>query len=57
MWIENGKQLLRPKGQGKGIMVSDFIHPGGRLRVPDHADLEALGLSGNFATEYLEYGR
>ena len=60
MWMENGKQPLRPKGQGKGIMVSDFIHPGGRLRVPDqlsNADLEALGLSSHFATEYLEYGK
>jgi hypothetical protein len=60
MWMENGKQLLRPKGQGKGIMVSDFIHPGGRLRVPDqfcNADLEALGPPNRFATEYLEYGK
>lgn len=60
MWVENGKQPLRPKGQGKGIMVSDFIHPGGRLRVPhsfSDADLEALGLSSHFATEYLEYGK
>jgi hypothetical protein len=41
-------------------MVSDFIHPRGRLRVPDQlsdADLEALRLSENFATEYLKYGK
>lgn len=60
LWMENGKQPLRPKGQGKGIMVSDFIHPGGRLRVPDKfidADLGALGQSRHFATEYLEYGK
>jgi transposase len=60
MWMEDGKQPLRPKGQGKGIMVSDFIHPGGRLRVPDHlsdTDLEARGLPRRFATEYLEYGK
>lgn len=60
MWMEDGKQPLRPKGQGKGIMVSDFIHPGGRLRVPDHlsdAEIEALGLPGRFAVKYLEYGK
>ena len=25
VWTEAGKQLIRPKGQGRGIMVSDFI--------------------------------
>ena len=25
MWGEKGKQPIRPKGQGKGIMVSDFV--------------------------------
>jgi len=25
MWAEKGKMIIRPKGQGRGIMVSDFI--------------------------------
>ena len=60
MWIEDGNQPLRPKGQGKGIMVSDFIHPGGRLRAPDHlseAEIKAFKLPDRFATAYLEYGK
>ena len=31
IWIEGKKQPLRPKGKGKGIMVSDFLTPIGRL--------------------------
>ena len=31
MWIEGEKQPLRPKGKGRGIMVSDFLTPIGRL--------------------------
>ena len=31
MWIEGEKLPLRPKGKGKGIMVSDFLIPIGRL--------------------------
>lgn len=30
-WNETGKSFLRPKGKGKGIMVSDFLLPWGRL--------------------------
>ena len=30
------RQPLKPKGKGKGIMVSGFLTPGGRLQVPDH---------------------
>jgi len=33
MWMEDGKQPLRPKGKGKGIMVSGFLTPGGILTV------------------------
>ena len=25
MWAENGKQPIKPKSQGRGIMVSDFV--------------------------------
>ena len=35
-WMIQGRQPLEPKGKGKGIMVSGFLTPGGRLRVPDH---------------------
>ena len=35
---EEGKneQPLRPKGKGKGIMISAFLTPGGILKVPIH---------------------
>jgi hypothetical protein len=33
--MRKGHQPLRPKTKGKGIMVSGFLTPGGRLRVPD----------------------
>ena len=26
-WLNNGDAFLRPKGRGKGIMVSDFLLP------------------------------
>jgi len=25
MWGKKGKNIIKPKGQGRGIMVSDFI--------------------------------
>ena len=34
-WMKKGEQPLRQKGKGRGIMVSGFLTPGGRLRVPD----------------------
>lgn len=34
LWVEKGKNPLRPKGRDKGIMVSDFLTPSGRLRIP-----------------------
>jgi hypothetical protein len=60
LWIENGKQPLRPKGRGKGLMVSDFLTPGGRLAVPDaipEAELSARGLPRRYASEYFIYGK
>ena len=57
--MENGKQPLRPKAQGKYLMVSDFLAPGGRLAVPDTAsDTEPAVrlLPHRYATEYFEYG-
>jgi transposase len=59
MWLQKGKNPLRPKGMGKGIMVSDFLTPVGRLRAPETitADqLKATGLRRN-AAELLEYGQ
>lgn len=36
MWAEKGKQPIRPKSQGRGIMVSDFIDEhNGYLRLSD----------------------
>ncbi len=35
IWIENEKQPLRLKGREKRIMVSEFLTPGDRLKVPD----------------------
>ena len=36
MWAEQGRQPIRPKGQGRGIMVSDFIEEyDGYLRLSD----------------------
>ena len=34
--MKKGEQPLHQKGKGHGIMVSGFLTPGGRLRVPDH---------------------
>lgn len=50
-WMKEGQQPLRPKGRGKGIMVSDFLIPYGRL-VSRGQDCDPT-----FATEYLEYGK
>ena len=35
LWLAKGKNLIRPKSKGRGIMVSAFLTPGGLLRVPD----------------------
>lgn len=35
-WITKDHQPLKPKSKGKGIMVSGFLTPGGRLCVPDN---------------------
>ena len=42
LWAEEGKQPIRPKGQGRGIMVSDFIEEyGGFLALTDQEYEEA----------------
>ncbi len=60
LWMENGKQPLRLKARGKGLMVSDFLTPGGRLAVPDaisDTELAARLLPRRYATEYFVYGK
>ena len=60
LWMEDGKQPLRPKARGKGLMVSDFLTPGGRLAVPDtisDTELATQLLPRRFATEYFIYGK
>lgn len=34
-WLPEGKMPIRPKNQGKGLMVSGFLSPVGILQVPD----------------------
>ena len=41
-WMKAGQQPLRPKGRGRGMMVSGFLTPGGRLKVPAHIEDEKL---------------
>ena len=60
LWTENGKQPLRPKTRGKGLMVSDSLTPGRRLAVPDtvsDAELAARLLPRRYAIEYFVYGK
>lgn len=58
-WIQEGHNILRPKGKGKGIMVSDFLLPWARLNLkslPESNQLELnnSGIPGEAAT-YFEY--
>ena len=58
MWLKDGENPLRPKGNGKGIMISEFLTPRSRLHAPDSVSddhLSTLHLS-RFATETFEYG-
>ena len=49
MWLQDGKNPIRPKTMGKGIMVSDFLTPASRLRYQE-------GGVTYHATHLLEYG-
>ena len=45
LWAEVGKQPIRPKGQGRGIMVSDFIDEhNGFLQLPDDERIRTRSL-------------
>ena len=70
VWVKDGGAPLRKKSRGKGIMVSDFLFQGGRLRAPHWlptGDLPNFGLSPEsgfilrddpyMATMKLEYGK
>jgi hypothetical protein len=39
IWIKDDHIPLKKKSRGKGIMVSDFLTPGGRLQVPEGTNL------------------
>ncbi|WP_375449336.1 hypothetical protein [uncultured Nostoc sp.] len=62
-WQRKGDIFLRPKGKGKGIMVSDFLLPFSRLnllRLPEEEQdqvVERFSLSSKEAVEILEYGK
>lgn len=59
-WIEEGHNVLRPKGKGKGIMVSDFLLSWSRLNLESFSserqlELTSLGIPFEAAV-YFEYG-
>jgi hypothetical protein len=59
VWVENGKMPLRPKGKGRGIMVSDFLYPRGRLSATESSPdswLEEHNLR-RYAGELFEYSK
>jgi hypothetical protein len=71
VWMKKDAPPLRKKERGKGIMVSGFLTPGGRLAVPEHITDEMLldetlhpqwpckddGTPHRDAMIYLEYGK
>lgn len=59
VWVEKGKMPLRPKGMGKGIMVSDFLYPRGRLAAPPTHTNERLEQHHlrRYAGELFEYSK
>lgn len=61
VWILNGQGILRLKGRGKGIMVSDFLLPWSRLNLfslptQQQENLAKSGVPLEAAT-YFEYGK
>jgi len=60
-WISENGAFLRPKGKGKGIMVSDFLLPWSRLNLSSlprelQNELEASGIPSEAAVLF-EYGK
>ena len=61
VWTLEGHGILRPKGRGKGIMISDFLLSWSRLNLlslpqEKQDELVSLGLPLEAAT-YFEYGK
>ena len=61
VWTLYGQGILRPKGKGKGIMVSDFLLPWSRLNLlslppQQQEDLANSGIPLEAVT-YFEYGK
>lgn len=59
VWTEKDSMLLRKKGHGAGIMVSDFITPIARLHAPFSISDEVLcqhGLDRRNVIEYVKFG-
>ena len=59
MWLKDKGDPLRPKGNGKGIMMSDFLTPNGRLQAPSQITEDIL-MAHNVpreATTFFEYGK
>ena len=61
VWTFNGQGVLRPKGKGKGIMVSDFRLPWSRLNLfsltPGRQEELANSGVSTEAVTYFEYGK
>ena len=61
IWTLEGHNILRPKGKGRGIMVSDFLLPWSRLNLlslplEQQQELASSGIPFEAAT-YFEYGK
>lgn len=62
-WIQKGDTFLLPKGQGQGIITSEFILPFGRLNLaslsPEKIEeiVQETGLIETKAVEVFEYGK
>ena len=59
IWVEKGEMPLRPKGKGRGIMVSDFLYQRGRLAAPRSITEDWLSEHNlrRHATEFFEYSK
>lgn len=51
VWVHTLKRFIRPKGRGRGIMVSAFLTAGGVLEVPQQITDEELLSDPNYPTE------
>ena len=56
-WQMKGDTLLRPKGKGRGIMVSDFLLPFGRLGFSHLPNGNLTSLIETEAVKIFEYGK